>query len=849
MRPAILLFASLCAWTAVSVSSRGEQTPALPAAFPASAWAALAHGDRAGAERLARARPQGDPDAAAILARLEIDRGRYDAAVAMLQPAADRAPLGDAALELGLLQRRLGRHGIATPLLTALAGQTGEDALSRLRAARAESALGKVREANALFRAAAAFGPDPRVDTSWGRLFFEKYNPVEAVKSFRQAIARDPRWAPAHGGLARALAEDDPPSAAAAAARALELDPHLADAELLLAELDLDNSHYDAARTRLARLLDWNPADLDAMALGAAIKYVRGDRPGFEADAARALAINPSFGEVYRVAAELAARNYRFDEAVALAALATTTDPLNARAHAELGMHRMRTGDEAGARTALDRAFGIDPYDAVTFNLLALLDTLDTFVEVREGDIILKLHPDEAPVLREFAMPLAQTALKTLSARYGFTPRGPILVEIFPRHDDFAVRTLGLPGMIGALGACFGRVVTLDSPRAREPGSFSWQATLWHEMAHVITLQMSDQRIPRWLTEGVSEYEEAQARPEWGREMEVPFALALERGKALKLADLNSGFTRPDSIALAYFQASLLVDHIVRTFGHDRLKTLIRSYATGIEGNAAVEQSLGVSLDTLQASFDRTVDARFGPLRAALRPPGPSGGGAPEGSGAPAGSRLDLAALRMAAGASPGNYTAQLAYGQALAAAGDRAAFDPLEKAAALVPLTSGEDSPHAIMARLAEKLGDTARAMAEYRAVLAQDHTTIDAARRLAELAARANAPDALAQAHERIAAIDPFDAAAQTALGKLAVVNRQADVAVRKFRVALALAPPDRASAHCDLAEAYLLAGRPADAKAQALAALEIAPSYERAQDLLLRAIQGAGGAGTRP
>ena len=58
--------------------------------------------------------------------------------------------------------------------------------------------------------------------------------------------------------------------------------------------------------------------------------------------------------------------------------------------------------------------------------------------------------------------------------------------------------------MIGALGACFGRVVTMDSPRARPPGEFNWGATLWHELAHVITLQLSNQRVPRWLTEGIS---------------------------------------------------------------------------------------------------------------------------------------------------------------------------------------------------------------------------------------------------------------------------------------------------------------------------------------------------------
>ena len=125
------------------------------------------------------------------------------------------------------------------------------------------------------------------------------------------------------------------------------------------------------------------------------------------------------------------------------------------------------------------------------------------------------MHKDEAPVLQDYALALAQQALATLSKRYSSRRKGPILIEMFPKHDDFAVRNVGLPGMIGALGACFGRVVTLDSPRAR-PGEFQWEATLWHELAHVITLQMSKQRVPRWLTEGISVYEETLARPRVG---------------------------------------------------------------------------------------------------------------------------------------------------------------------------------------------------------------------------------------------------------------------------------------------------------------------------------------------
>jgi tetratricopeptide (TPR) repeat protein len=754
--------------------------------------------------------------------------------VKVLDPAAAQVPLGAAALELGLLHQELGRVEPANRILTQIfrQGSSAGDPFVLARAARAAQAMNLAQEANSLFRAASAAGNgDPAIDTAWGVLFLEKFNEAEALRSFQQVLKVDPQWAPAHVGLAGVLAEENPPAAAVAAMRALEIDPTLDSAELLLAQLDLDNTRYKEARERIDRVLKGNPQHLEARALLAAIAYVRDDRASWDAEVKRVLAIHPRFGEIYRAAADLTARNYRFEEAVALSRQAIALDPNSARAHGELGMHLLRTGDEPEARKALERSFTADRFNRVTFNLLQMLDKLETFTVVQEDGIILKMPQDEAPVLREYALPMAKDALKALSAKYRFTPKGPILIEIFSVHDDFAVRNLGLPGMIGALGACFGRVVTMDSPRARPPGEFSWQATLWHELAHVVTLQMSKQRVPRWLTEGISVYEEGKARPEWGRDMEVTYAAALEKGKTLRLKDLNAGFTSPETIALAYFQASILVDHIVKTFGEDKLRALVTSYGEGLEADGAMTKSLGVSMEQLQGGFDKTVDERFGQFRAALKT-------VPDVEKLAAG---NAEMLRAAAAANPGNFTLQLAYGRALAAAKDRGAFEPLEKAAALVPVAIGDDSPHALMAQLAEQLGDDARALSEYRKLLANDHTAVEPARRLAALADKAGNPEASVMAYERVVSLDPFDAAAHTGLGRLAMKKNQADIAVREFRAAMVLKPADRASAHCDLGEAYLAIGKSTDAKREALSALELAPSYERAQELLLKAIQG--------
>jgi tetratricopeptide (TPR) repeat protein len=773
-------------------------------------------------------------EAASVLrADAHIARGRYDEAEAVLSPLAAANPAGDAALELGLIYRIRGRRADSDRLLVTVLERNarGPDQDRLVRAARAARALSRFEQANEMFRAATMLGvDDPMIPTGWGELFLEKHNQADALRSFRQALQVDRGYPPAVVGLARAMAETNPPMAREIARRALTLNPSFVPAHVLVAELALDDADRAAAAEAVDAALAINPSSLEALSLRASIAFLEDRQADFDEGVAKVLAIHPKYSAVFRVAGAQAARHYRFDDAVALVRRAVALDGTDARAHAELGMHLMRTGDEAGARASLDRAFELDPYDAVTYNLLGLLDTLDTFVTIEDGPIVLRLHPDEAAVLREHALPLAREALRTLSARYGLTPQGPILVELFPRHDDFAVRTLGLPGMIGALGACFGRVVTADSPHARPPNTFSWQATLWHEMAHVVTLQLSRQRVPRWLTEGISVYEEQRARPEWGRDMQVAFAEAMDRDQVLRLAEFDKGFTDPDTIGLAYFQASLVVDHIVRRFGEDKLRALLVAYGEGLETSAAVSRALGVDLDALQASFFESIGQEFGPLRQALEPP-------PDGQLAGV---TGAEALGELAQKFPGSYPVQLALGQALQESGDSAgAIAAYERAAVLVPWVTGEESPRAEIVRIALGAGDTDAAVTALERQLEYDHDNVDAARQLAGLL-EPESPRALA-AWTRVADLDPFDATAGAALGRHALASGDAATAARWFRTALAARPKDEVAAHCDLAEAYRQLGSIAEAKRQVLAALEIAPTFPRAQDLLLTVVEG--------
>ena len=146
-------------------------------------------------------------------------------------------------------------------------------------------------------------------------LFLEKYDRPEALKSYQMALAVDPRWTPALVGAARVLADENPPQATTLATQALAINPSSVDAQIFLAGEAADANKHDEARKALDKALAVNPSSLDAISLRAALSYLEDKPREFEAEVAKALAIAPRYGE-YTRRRNLAARNYRFDEAV-----------------------------------------------------------------------------------------------------------------------------------------------------------------------------------------------------------------------------------------------------------------------------------------------------------------------------------------------------------------------------------------------------------------------------------------------------------------------------------------------------------------------------------------------------
>ena len=789
---------------------------------------ALGHGQVDEARRLA-----GTPPTAAgrdlANALVDIFEGKDAEARAKLEPLAKVSAAGDAALELGLIEIRTGQRDQGMRRLDVIAGVrtfAGPDDYYRL----ARAAVG-IREFLLANDAYVQIQNIPRADiqSEWGTVFYTRHKPGDAVTNFTRALEIDPAWIPALLGLARALHGENPKAADSAMEQARKLAPNHPDLWLLNAEWQIGRQDYTGAAESLDRLAKVRPNTVHEAALRGAVAFARNDRAGVEAAIARVKTIDARSALAYIRLFEQSARDLRFDEAAAFAKTGASVDPDDPYIHFDLGMAYMRTGDEAAARVALERSWDLDKSSPFTKNLLDVLDRIDKMETVTSGNVTFKFAREQANVLKTYAIPLVEEAMKTFSARYGFTPPTPILIEIFPSHDDFAVRTMGLPGLVGALGACFGQVIAMDSPTALQPGRFSWQATLWHEVAHVFTLQLSKYRVPRWLTEGISVFEEHRRMPAWGRELTPEFAAEYGRGRMFGVKGLPAAFKRPESIALAYFEASLLVEHLVELNGDAALRTLLLAYAEGATDTDAFARAFAKGVDEVDASFRKFVESRYAALGRALADP-PT-------KVAP----TDLPGLRDRASASPGNYFSQMTYGTAALKAGQREeAKRVLEVAARLVPQPGTFGSPRALLAELAEQAGNREAARNEWRELLVWDHENVEAARRLA--AAAGTSPDAADDreyALRVIADLDPFDGDAHRELGRRLLAKGQFPAAAIEFRAALALGPANLAEAQTDFAEALFKMGRKEEAKRQLLLALQQAPSYARAQDLLLSVI----------
>lgn len=777
--------------------------------------------------------------------------GRSNEALEVLKPLIrDQIASVRGMVQFGQILRLHGRRSEAEPYFLQAISYYDRglvfDAEDVAWVAEACRALERFHDANNLFREAVRLDPE-KLETHvlWGDLFREKYNVAEARRSYEHVLKQNEKHVPALVGMAQTVGGR---AAHEFLDSALEINPRSVSALVARAGLFSEDDRYDAAQNCLQQALQINPESTDAMALLAAIAFLRDDDETFQELEKKMAILSPSNARFYTRIAEICGRSYRFDKAVHMAQKAVALDAQHWNGHTILGINLLRLGKETQGRFHLEEGFRGDPFNVWAMNLLKVLDVLDGFETHTTEHFIVRMHPSDADILWPYLKPLLEESWKTLTAKYSFRPQGPILIEVFSEYEDFAVRTSGLPDIGHLLGVCFGSVITLGSPRAHKPpGSINWQEVVWHEFAHVITLQMTKNKIPRWLSEGVSVFEEKCGRPEWGRRQDIELVKAVQENRIIGLNRLNESFSRAKTLAdlnFAYYEASLLVEFIIERYGFDTLKTLIDRFAIQAKMSDIFRSVFDVSLEEFERNFFSWINARVKTLDVYVTQDAPSDLGpfAVQKDGEnPSLAQYQknglIEALRGQIEAHPRDFLAHFQLGLILYAAKNlQGAIDHLTAARDLLPGYSASPNPRQILAAIYEELGDTQAMIRELEALVNVQQHAYNACLKLGRAARARKEFNRAVYYLQRAIAVNPYDQDVHRSLGAVAMQRSDYTTAIREYRVLLALDQTDPALANTDLAEAFLRHGNKVQAKRYALAALEIAPLFERAQDILL-------------
>lgn len=664
--------------------------------------------------------------------------------------------------------------------------------------------LGMYKAANDEFRAAVAQSDGNALYRArWGLLLHERFNNTDAEGLFKEALEKDPKSAQAYFGLALVSADGFDNNAIVWTAKALELDPKLVPAHELMAKLALEDSDTEKALAQADEALKLAPDALDAMAIHAAVE-VLADRPA-DAWFGKIQQINPTYGEAYALVAHNLVLHNRYEEAVADYRKAVELDPQLWSARSELGINLMRLGQEDEPRQQLEMCYENGYRNEATVNTLRLLDSYKNFVVFKDETTIVKLNKKEADLLHPYVDEILKRAIATYEKKYKMKLPGPVQVEVYPDHEDFAVRTMGMPGL-GALGVTFGEVVAMDSPSGRKPGDFNWASTLWHEMSHVYILTATNHRVARWFTEGLAVHEETQASPEWGDPITPDVIVALRDKKLLPVAELDRGFIRPEypsQVVVSYYQAGRICDYIQSRWGDDKLLDMVHSYAALKTTPEVIQQNLLMTPGEFDKEFqawlykgvEKTV-ASFDQWREGLK-----------GVAEAAKNRNYDQVLK------DGDVVLQM-YPQYVYAAN---AYEFIAEA----NLAKGNKPAAATVLTEYEKMGGR----------------DPEALKQLASLEEGLGEPKEAAATLDRINYIYPMDEGVHRHLGELWLAQNDYAGAIREYSAALAMHPLDRASAQFNLAQAYFAAGQKDKAEDNVLQALEAAPDYRPAQKLLLQ------------
>jgi tetratricopeptide (TPR) repeat protein len=655
---------------------------------------------------------------------------------------------------------------------------------------------------------------------------------ADSLRKAPKSAAQDPRY---HYLLASAYSPEDRTGSDKELAEGLKLNPNHVDSLLLLADHQIDSEKYDEAAKLLKHAHEVNPHEPRAFAYLAVLAHLRNDADGESAARKMALAKWAGNPEVDHIIGRKLSQKYRFAEGSAYQRKSLELDREYQPAKLQLCQDLLRLGEESDGWKLAAEIFAADPYNVVAFNLSTLHDRISTFRTLKGDGFLVRMDPREAELYGHRVLDLLARARKTLGERYGATPPSPVIVEIFPQRKEFAVRTFGLPGADGLLGVCFGRVITANSPASQGASPSNWEAVLWHEFCHVVTLSKTRNKMPRWLSEGISVYEEERADPSWATTMNPTFREMILGKELTPLSQLSGAFLNAKSaldLQFAYFESSLAVAFLVEAAGLPSLQGLLDDLGSGLSMNEALPRRTKISLKELDDRFARFARDRANGVAANVTWEEPEIVDA------------DSAKLEAWLGTHPKSFHGWRLFAARLVQEGKLGrAKGAIKTLRSMYPEYVGPENAYMLQAALCRKQSDPSGERQALEELVARDGGASPAYLRLLELELAAKDWKTAARDARRLLAINPLIAAPYRALARASEQLGDPEGALEGYRSVVLLDDSDPAEIHYRLARILQHQGRRDMARREVLKSLEEAPRFQDALKLLLELVESPG------
>jgi tetratricopeptide (TPR) repeat protein len=654
-----------------------------------------------------------------------------------------------------------------------------------------------------------------------------------AAEDFQKALKLDDENPRVLYGLARSFESSDPKKAEEYVNQALKINPRHVPSLLLVAENHLAAERYDVTEEVLAKVLEVNPSEPNAWAIRSVVAHLDSDEKKEKEAREKALANWKDNPHVDYLIGKFLAQKYRFAEAAEAQKRALAFDPTFLPAKMELSNDLLRLGDEEQGWKLAEEVFEADNYNVVAHNLTTLRDHMQKFRTLKSDGFLVRMDAKEAEIYGPRVLEVLRDARKVLTEKYQVELPETVAVEIFPKQQDFAIRTFGLPGGAGFLGVCFGNVITMNSPASQGSTPSNWEAVLWHEFCHVITLTKTRNKMPRWLSEGISVYEERLKNKSWGQSISPVYRAMILGDDLTPVSKLSGAFMQPPSgehLMFAYYESSIVVEYIVNEYGHEALLAILDDLGKGLKINDAIARH-AAPLEKVDAGFEKSIRNLANNFA--------KGAEFTDAESLP--KRRESAALKAWLTDHPNSFTGLQQYAMALIREKQwEAAKEPIDKLLQLVPEYAEEDSPFLMKAKVSRELGETDEELALLEKMASLNADAVDTYRRLAELHSERNDWQAAILNAQRILAVNPLIPEPYRILAAAGEKTGDRDAAISGLRTLSIMDPYDPADIHFRTARLMEQAGRRDEARKHALMALEEAPRYQAAHELLLAILE---------